>query len=153
MCREPASPSPSTAAPPARSGGTESRSNGPRDAGCSTSGCASGLPAGSSRSRAGEGRGDVARWVIVVVSGLLLAPAAGRGQACAEPHYRWSEKVDTTLQTRPAAPVDIAAILTAWAPLSLTSRDMCAPRAAREDSVFVLVGRSEERRAGRERES
>ena len=50
----------------------------------------------------------MARWVIVVVSGLLLAPAAGSAQACAEPHYRWSEKVDTTLQTRPAAPVDIA---------------------------------------------
>ena len=79
-------------------------------------------------------------WVVTVVSWLLLAPAAGRAQACLEPHYRWSEKVDTTLQTRPAAPVDIAAILTAWAPLSLTSRDMCAPRGAREDSVFVLVG-------------
>jgi len=36
--------------------------------------------------------------------------------------------------------VDIAAILSAWAPLSLTSRDMCAPRTGREDSVFVLIG-------------
>ena len=79
-------------------------------------------------------------WVVPVVSWLLIAPAAGSAQACAEPHYRWSEKVDTTLQTRPAAPVDIAAILSAWAPLSLTSRDMCAPRTGREDSVFVLVG-------------
>src|SRR2546430_1433762 len=79
-------------------------------------------------------------WVLAVVSGLLVAPAAGSAQACAEPHYRWSEKVDTTLQTRPAAPVDIAAILSAWGPLSLTSRDLCAPRAGREDSVFVLVG-------------
>ncbi len=82
----------------------------------------------------------MARWVVVVVCGLLFAPAAARGQACAEPHYRWSEKVDTTLQTRRAAPVDIAAILTAWLPLSLTSRDMCAPRGGREDSMFVLVG-------------
>src|SRR5205807_10430672 len=82
----------------------------------------------------------MARLLVSVVIWLLLVPAAGSGQACAEPHYRWSEKVDTTLQTRPAAPVDIAAILTAWAPLSLTSRDMCAPRAAREDSVIVLVG-------------
>jgi len=76
----------------------------------------------------------------IVVSWLLLAPAAARGQACAEPHYRWSEKVDSTLQRRPATPVDITAVLTAWAPLSLTSSDMCAPRAGREDSVFVLVG-------------
>jgi len=77
---------------------------------------------------------------VIVVSWLLLAPAVTREQACAEPHYRWSEKVDTTLQTRPAAAVDIAAILSAWAPLSLTSRDMCAPRTGREDSVFVLIG-------------
>ena len=79
-------------------------------------------------------------FVDIVLSWLLLVPAAGSGQACAEPHYRWSEKVDTTLQTRSAAPVDIAAILSGWAPLSLTSRDMCAPRGGREDSVFVLVG-------------
>jgi hypothetical protein len=82
----------------------------------------------------------MARLVVVVVSWLLLAPQAGRGQGCAEPHYRWSEKVDTAPRARPAVPVDIAAILTTWAPLSLTSRDMCAPRGAREDSVFVLVG-------------
>src|SRR5256885_16831204 len=82
----------------------------------------------------------MARLLVSVVSWLLLVPAAGSGQACAEPHYRWSEKADTTLQTRSAAPVDIAAIPSAWPPLSLTSRDMCAPRGAREDSVFVLVG-------------
>src|SRR5438552_15121468 len=46
----------------------------------------------------------MARLVGVGVSWLLLVPAAGRGQACAEPHYRWSEKVDTTLQTRPDHP-------------------------------------------------
>src|SRR5438105_841967 len=83
---------------------------------------------------------DMARLVVIVMSWLLLAPSAGRAQACAEPHYRWSEKVDTALQARPAVPVDIAAILTAWAPLSLTSRAMCAPRRGREDSVFVRVG-------------
>jgi hypothetical protein len=81
----------------------------------------------------------MARWILVAVSWLFV-PAAGKGQACVEPHYRWSEKVDTTRQARQATPVDIATILTAWAPLSLTSRDMCAPRGGREDSVFVLVG-------------
>src|SRR6266568_7920599 len=64
----------------------------------------------------------MARLVVVGVSWLLLVPAAGRGQACAEPHYRWSEKVDTTLQTRPPTPVDIAEILTNWAPLGLTNK-------------------------------
>jgi hypothetical protein len=82
----------------------------------------------------------VARRVVVVVCGLLLAPAAAKGQACAEPHYRWSEKVDTALQARAAVPVDIGTILAAWAPVSLTNKDMCAPRAGREDSVFALVG-------------
>ncbi|PYO96716.1 MAG: hypothetical protein DMD60_09315 [Gemmatimonadetes bacterium] len=67
------------------------------------------------------------RLVVLGVSGLFLLPAAGAGQACAEPHYRWSEKVDTTLQTRPAIPAEIAKILTDWAPLSLTSKDKCAP--------------------------
>src|SRR2546425_3487521 len=82
----------------------------------------------------------MARLVIVAASWLLLVPAAGRGQACAEPHYRWSEKVDTTLQTRSPTPVDILEILTGWAPLSFTSKDRCALRVGREDSVFVLVG-------------
>ena len=82
----------------------------------------------------------MARLVVVGVSWLLLVPAAGRGQTCAEPHYRWSEKVDTTLQTRPPTPVDIAEILTNWAPLGLTNRDRCARRMGREDSVFAVVG-------------
>jgi len=82
----------------------------------------------------------MARLVIVAVSWLLLRPAAGMGQACAEPRYRWSAKVDTTLQMRSPTPVDILGILTGWAPLSFTSKDRCALRVAREDSVFVLVG-------------
>jgi hypothetical protein len=80
------------------------------------------------------------RLVVVGVSWLLLVPATGTGQACAEPHYRWIEKVDTTLQTRPATPAEIANILTAWTPLNLSSKDRCAPRVGREDSVFAVVG-------------
>src|SRR5438445_817288 len=74
-----------------------------------------------------RGKLSMARWGLVVGSLALVAPPAARGQACVEPHYRWSEKIDTALQTRPAKPVDIATILTAWAPVSLTSRDTCAP--------------------------
>src|SRR2546428_13782212 len=80
------------------------------------------------------------RLVVAGVSWLLLVPAAGRGQACAEPHYRWSEKVDTTLQTRPPTPVDIAQILNAWTPLGLTNKDRCATRVGREDGVFAVAG-------------
>jgi len=82
----------------------------------------------------------MARVVVAGVGWLLLVPAAGKGQACAEPHYRWSDKVDTTLQTRPATPADIAGILTDWAPLSLTSKDRCSPRVGREGGVFTVVG-------------
>src|SRR2546427_8553140 len=82
----------------------------------------------------------MARLVVVGVSWLLLVPGGGRGQACAEPPYRWSEKVDPTLQARPPTPVDIAEILTNWTPLGLTNKDRCAPWMGREDSVFAVVG-------------
>src|SRR5256886_16024666 len=71
---------------------------------------------------------------------LLLLPRATHGQRCAEPHYRWSEKVDTALATRPATPALISEILTAWAPPSLTSNDACAPLGGREDSLVVVTG-------------
>ncbi len=78
--------------------------------------------------------------IAVVTSCLLVSPGAGAAQTCAEPHYRWSEKIDTAFAARPAARVEITTILTGWAPRSLTSKDICAPRAGREDSVFVVSG-------------
>ena len=36
--------------------------------------------------------------------------------------------------------MDIAEILTNWAPLGLTNKDRCARRMGREDSVFAVVG-------------
>jgi len=74
------------------------------------------------------------------VSWLLLLPRATHGQRCAEPHYRWSEKVDTALASRLATPALMSQILTGWAPRSLTSKDACAPRAGREDSVVAATG-------------
>src|SRR5438552_18521043 len=71
---------------------------------------------------------------------LLLLPRATHGQRCAEPHYRWSEKVDTALATRPATPALTFEILTAWAPPGLTSNDACAPRGRREDSLVGVNG-------------
>src|SRR5712691_768590 len=74
------------------------------------------------------------------VSWLLVLPRVTSAQQCAEPHYRWSEKVDTALDNRPATPALISEALTAWAPRSLTSKDPCARRAGREDSVVVVTG-------------
>ena len=45
------------------------------------------------------------------VSWLLMLPQVTSAQRCAEPHYRWSEKVDTALATRPKTPVLISEIL------------------------------------------
>ena len=76
----------------------------------------------------------------VALSCLTVVPPAARAQTCNEPHYRWSEKIDTTLAQLPPAPADIGRILAGWAPLDRTSAGSCAPRSGREDSVFVLTG-------------
>src|SRR5712692_2783373 len=78
--------------------------------------------------------------VAVALCASILLPRDVRGQTCGEPHYRWSEKTDTTLATLPAAPVDIPRILTSWAPPSITRAGWCASRSGREDSVFMLTG-------------
>ena len=78
--------------------------------------------------------------ICVGLSCLIVVPPAARAQTCKEPHYRWSEKIDTTLAKLPPAPTDIARILAGWEPLSRASADLCTPRSGREDSVFVLTG-------------
>ena len=78
--------------------------------------------------------------ISVALSCLAVVPPPARAQACNEPHYRWSEKIDTTLARLPPAPTDIARVLSGWEPLSRASADQCAPRSGREDSVFVLAG-------------
>ena len=78
--------------------------------------------------------------ICVGLSCLIVVPPAARAQTCKEPHYRWSEKIDTTLAKLPPAPTDIARILAGWEPLSRASADLCTPRSRREDSVFVLTG-------------
>ena len=78
--------------------------------------------------------------ICVGLSCLIVVPPAARAQTCKEPHYRWSEKIDTTLAKLPPASTDIARILAGWEPLSRASADLCAPRSGREDSVFALTG-------------
>ena len=69
----------------------------------------------------------------------LLAGTSLRAQACREPHYRWSVKVDTTAVAVPPRPTSVAAILTTWAPPLLGSRDDCAPRGDRERQTYTLL--------------
>lgn len=71
---------------------------------------------------------------------MIVLPRAVSGQACSEPNYRWSAKVDTTLATHPGTPADITRILASWAAPDPTKVGPCAARFGREDSVFVLTG-------------
>jgi len=74
--------------------------------------------------------------------GVLWATAAppAAAQRCAEPHYRWTEKVDTLLARPDPVPTTITAILTGWAPPDLTARDRCADRSGRERTVYGVAG-------------
>lgn len=70
----------------------------------------------------------------------LASRLPAQGQACAEPRYRWSEKVDTSLADLPPLPTSITALLSGWEPPALTARDRCAARAGRERQVYRLLG-------------
>ncbi len=72
----------------------------------------------------------------------LIAALAGtplHGQACREPHYRWTQKVDTSGIAVPPQSTSVATILASWAPPLLGSRDACAPRDERELRAYSLV--------------
>lgn len=69
----------------------------------------------------------------------LLAAVPVRAQRCREPHYRWTQKVDTSGVAVPPQPTSVAAILATWAPPLLASRDDCAPRGDRERQTFTLL--------------
>jgi hypothetical protein len=74
--------------------------------------------------------------------GLALLPLALPAQAasCREPHYRWTQKVDTALAELPPLDGSVAAILATWAPPNLGPRDRCAPRADRELHTYRVTG-------------
>lgn len=81
--------------------------------------------------------GAVGLVAAAVVSALGARPA--RAQACREPHYRWTQKVDTSLVTVSPATVSVTTILATWAPPELGPRDRCAPRGERERQTYELV--------------
>ena len=60
-------------------------------------------------------------------------------QSCRGPHYRWTQKVDTSGVAVPPQSATVAAVLATWAPPHLGSRDECAPRDDRELRTFSLV--------------
>jgi hypothetical protein len=70
---------------------------------------------------------------------FMAAVAAHAQTVCNEPHYRWSEKTDTTIAVKTAQPVDVSDML-GWAPRSITSKDKCAQRTGRERNVYSVTG-------------
>src|SRR5256886_543285 len=105
----------------------------------------------------------------VALAGVLPTGPLG-AQRCRQPHYRWAQKIDTSLATLAPQPASAVAILGTWEPPHLGAQDRCAPRAGRELQVYRLTGwvrrvdkvkedgdwhielteRSEERRVGKE---
>jgi len=74
----------------------------------------------------------------LVAALAALALGTAHGQTCIEPHYRWSEKVDTSFATNPPTAVDVSDILT-WTPRTITAKDECAPRIGRERNVYAVT--------------
>src|SRR5436309_12111811 len=52
------------------------------------------------------------RHIPALVAALAIVPIApATGQTCTEPHYRWSEKIDTSFAHQTPADVDVSDIL------------------------------------------
>ncbi len=76
---------------------------------------------------------------LALVAALAALPiGTADGQTCTEPHYRWSEKVDTSFVHQTRAAVDVTAMLT-WPARTITARDKCASRIGKERSVFSVT--------------
>ena len=80
-------------------------------------------------------------WRVAVLTfvGLWSEPPSQR-QRCAEPRYRWSAKIDTTLAAITPQPASIPEMLQRWNPPAVTARDWCVPRAGRELVVYQVGG-------------
>jgi hypothetical protein len=78
----------------------------------------------------------------ILAAGIaLLGARAVAGQTtCGEPHYRWSEKTDTSLADKTPSDADISEILSGWAPRSITGKDKCAARLGREKKLYAVTG-------------
>src|SRR5207245_10917529 len=75
----------------------------------------------------------------VALAGVLPTGPLG-AQRCRQPHYRWAQKIDTSLATLAPQPASAVAILGTWEPPHLGAQDRCAPRAGRELQVDGVPG-------------
>ncbi|OLC31875.1 MAG: hypothetical protein AUH81_17105 [Candidatus Rokubacteria bacterium 13_1_40CM_4_69_5] len=78
--------------------------------------------------------------LLALLACVALWSTAAPGQACKEPHYRWSAKVDTSLVGLPPQSVAIPTMLASWEPPAITARDRCAARGGRELATYAVRG-------------
>ena len=66
------------------------------------------------------------RHIPALVAAIAIVPIApATGQTCTEPHYRWSEKIDTAFAHQTPTDVDVSGML-AWTPRTITAKDKWA---------------------------
>lgn len=85
------------------------------------------------------------RWVAVAI-GLVSVASRAAAQTHTHPacggeyHYRWAQKVDTTLQAATPEATTVSKILKEWASPAITKADWCKARTEPEQHVYVLTG-------------
>lgn len=78
---------------------------------------------------------------LLAAATLLIMPLpASAAQPCAEPHYRWSEKIDTSLAGNPAQDVEVSDMLAKWKARTITKAAKCAARLGRERETYRVTG-------------
>jgi len=81
----------------------------------------------------------VTRHIPAVVAAIAIVPiTTAHGQTCTEPHYRWSEKIDTSFAHQTPKDVDVSDML-ARTPRTITAKDKCAKRIGREKKAYAVT--------------
>ena len=79
------------------------------------------------------------RRIPVLLAALAIVPIdTAHAQTCTEPHYRWSEKIDTAFAHQTPTDVDVSGML-AWTPRTITAKDKCAKRIGHEKNVYSVT--------------
>src|SRR3989441_7374025 len=74
--------------------------------------------------------------LVAALAALTIGTA--HAQTCTEPHYRWSEKIDTSFAHQTPTDVDVSDML-AWTPRTITAKDKCAKRIGRAKNVYSVT--------------
>lgn len=79
------------------------------------------------------------RTALFAALAIPLATQARAQTTCTEPHYRWSEKVDTSFANKTPIAANVSDVLGSWAPRSITRGGKCSRRVDREKTVYAVT--------------